>query len=92
MTNSQFLTTDWANCETPNFPPPLTRKPSTLMSTKKRKFQLSPVVEQLDTTQIADTIALALVPALLKAMNSVTNVNEGTKADFRSGGVSPENT
>ena len=92
MTNSQFLTTDWANCETPNFPPPLTRKPSTLMSTKKRKLQLSPVVEQLDTTQIADTIALALVPALLKAMNSVTNVNEGTKADFRSGGVSPENT
>ena len=92
ITKNQFLTANWGDCETPNFPPPLTRKPSTLITTKKMKLQLSPVSEQLDATQVAGTIAIALIPALLKAINSVSNVNEASKADFRSGGVSPENT
>ena len=62
------------------------------MSTKRRKLQLSPVAEQLDATQVADTIAIALVPALLKAIKNVSKVDEATKGDFRSGGVSPGNT
>ena len=60
------------------------------MGKKEKKLQMSSVAEQMDATQFDDKIALPLVPALLKALGSVSNVNEGTNADFRFGGISLE--
>ena len=73
------------NTQTPCLPPPLTRKPTTIQqSVKKRKLQLTPVQEANDTSSLAQEIVAALLPAIRKIIpenNKLKEANDNSSSD-----------